>query len=218
MWPASNASTYIYETRSQKFCKSQREMKRRRQAAKISHQASPSSPTAAPPPTTPTSSRSARTTSMSAPPSSTRAPPLLLVDRRRLLLGRRPFSCGRSPRHRPRAPRRLTASSPSAAAPIPYQDDVLLPAGRFPNRWPGTAADSSAATDSAAAADSSAAPARHRHLISSPLATHGGWGWGRRRSNDRPDSVGFFPKMQLHVLKMWINRLWINAITWIVDK
>jgi hypothetical protein len=28
----------------------------------------------------------------------------------------------------------------------------------------------------------------------------------------------FFFKMQLHVLKMWINRLWINAITWIVDK
>jgi hypothetical protein len=24
--------------------------------------------------------------------------------------------------------------------------------------------------------------------------------------------------MQLHVLKMWINRLWINTITWIVDK
>jgi hypothetical protein len=28
----------------------------------------------------------------------------------------------------------------------------------------------------------------------------------------------FFFKMQLHVLKMWINRLWINSITWIVDK
>jgi hypothetical protein len=27
-----------------------------------------------------------------------------------------------------------------------------------------------------------------------------------------------FFKMQLHVLKMWINRLWVNAITWIVDK
>jgi hypothetical protein len=27
-----------------------------------------------------------------------------------------------------------------------------------------------------------------------------------------------FFKMQLHVLKMWINRLWTNAITWIVDK
>jgi hypothetical protein len=27
-----------------------------------------------------------------------------------------------------------------------------------------------------------------------------------------------FFKMQLNVLKMWINRLWINAITWIVDK
>jgi hypothetical protein len=27
-----------------------------------------------------------------------------------------------------------------------------------------------------------------------------------------------FFKMQLHVLKMWINKLWINAITWIVDK
>jgi hypothetical protein len=24
--------------------------------------------------------------------------------------------------------------------------------------------------------------------------------------------------MQLHVLKMWINRLCINAITWTVDK
>jgi hypothetical protein len=28
----------------------------------------------------------------------------------------------------------------------------------------------------------------------------------------------FLFKMQLHVLKMWINKLWINAITWIVDK
>jgi hypothetical protein len=28
----------------------------------------------------------------------------------------------------------------------------------------------------------------------------------------------FFFKMQLHVLEMWINRLWMNAITWIVDK
>jgi hypothetical protein len=28
----------------------------------------------------------------------------------------------------------------------------------------------------------------------------------------------FFFKKQLHVLKMWINRLWINAITWTVDK
>jgi hypothetical protein len=27
-----------------------------------------------------------------------------------------------------------------------------------------------------------------------------------------------FFKMQLHVLKMWINRLCINAITWTVDK
>jgi hypothetical protein len=28
----------------------------------------------------------------------------------------------------------------------------------------------------------------------------------------------FFFNMQLHVLKIWINRLWINAITWTVDK
>jgi hypothetical protein len=35
-----------------------------------------------------------------------------------------------------------------------------------------------------------------------------------------PASLVFssFLKMQLHVLKMWINILWINAITWIVDK
>jgi hypothetical protein len=33
-----------------------------------------------------------------------------------------------------------------------------------------------------------------------------------------PPLGGFFFKMQLHVLKMWINRLWINEITWIVDK
>jgi hypothetical protein len=33
-----------------------------------------------------------------------------------------------------------------------------------------------------------------------------------------PAWLVFFFKMQLHVLKMWINRLWINAITWIVDK
>jgi hypothetical protein len=77
-------------------------------------------------------------------------------------------------------------SSPSAAAPLPNQDDVLLPVGRFPNRRPGTA------TDCSAAADSAAAPVRHRHLISSPLATHGGRGWGRRRNNDSPDLVGFF--------------------------
>jgi hypothetical protein len=84
-------------------------------------------------------------------------------------------------------------SFPSAATPLPYKDDVLLTAGRFPNRRPGTAADSSAAADSAAAAfaDSSTAPARHRHLISSSLATHGGRGWGRQRSNDRPGSVVF---------------------------
>jgi hypothetical protein len=51
------------------------------------------------------------------------------------------------------------------------------------------------------------------------LGTHGGRGWGRRRSNDSPGLVFFFFfKKQLHVLKMWINRLWINAITWTVDK
>jgi hypothetical protein len=114
-------------------------------------------------------------------------------------------------------------SSPSATAPLPYQDDVLLTVGRFPNRRLGTDADSSATADStaAASADSSAAPARHRDIISSPLGTHGGRGWGQRRSNDSPGLVGFFFfffKMQLHVLKMWINRLCINAITWTVDK
>jgi hypothetical protein len=116
----------------------------------------------------------------------------------------------------------LTTSSPSATAPLPYQDGVLLPAGHFPNGWPGTDADCSAAADdsTAAASADSAAPAHHRHLISSLLGTHGGWGWGRRRSNDSPCLVGVFLffKMQLHVLKMWINISWINEITWIVDK
>jgi hypothetical protein len=149
--------------------------------------APPSSPTAAAPPTTPLSSRSA-------PRTSTSAPPLLPVDRRRLPLGRRPFSRGPPPRRRPWAPRRPPTSSPSVTAPLPYQDDVFLPAGRFPNRRPGSTADKSAAADSAAAAsaDSFAAPTRYRRLISSPLTTHGGRGWGPRRSVDRPGSVGFF--------------------------
>jgi hypothetical protein len=111
------------------------------------------------------------------PPSSARAPPLL------------PWTAAVPSSA---VPRRPTTSFPSATAPLPYQDDVLLPAGRFPNRRPVTAADYSAAADSAASADSSAAPARHRHLISSPFATHGGQGWGRRRSNDSPGLVGFF--------------------------
>jgi hypothetical protein len=212
---------YIHETRSRKFSKSGAKTKRRCQAAKFSHRAPSSSPTASAPPTSPPSSRSARPTSTSAPPSSARALPLLPVDRCRLPLGRCPFSRGPSPRRRPRSPRRPTTSSPSATTPLPYQDDVLLPAGRFPNRRPGTDADSSTTADStaAASADSSAAPARHRHLISSPLGTHGGRGWGRRRSNDNSAWLFFlFFKMQLHVLKMWINRLWINAITWTVDK
>jgi hypothetical protein len=195
-------------TRSRKFSKSGTNTKRRREAAKFSRRAPPSSPTVAAPPTTPLSSRSARPTSRSAPSSSARAPPLLPVDRRHLPLGCRPFSRGPPPRRRRRSPRRSTTSSPSATAPLPYQDGVLLPAGRFPNSWPGTAA---ADSTTAASADS-AAPACHRHLISSPLGTHRGRGWGRRRSNDSPCLVGvffFFFKMQLHVLKMWINRLWI---------
>jgi hypothetical protein len=163
-----------------KFSKSRHETKRRRQAAKISHRASSSSLTAAAPPTTPSSCRSAPPTNTSALPSSARAPPLLPVDRRRLLLGPRPFSRGPPPRRRPRVPRRPPTSSPNADAPLPYQDDVFLATGRFPNRRPGTAADSSAV------------PARHRRLISSPLATHGGRGWGRRRSDDRPHSICFF--------------------------
>jgi hypothetical protein len=147
------------------------------------------------------------------------APPLLPVDRRRLPLGRRPFSRGPSPRHRPRVPRRPTTSSPSATTPLPYQDDILLPAGLFPNRRPGTAVDCSAAADSTAA-DSSAAPARHGHLISSPLGTHGGRDGAGGAATTAPAWLVFFFffKMQLHVLKMWINRLWINSITWIVDK
>jgi hypothetical protein len=187
---------YIQETRSQKFSKSGAKTKRRRQAAKFSHWASTSSPTTAAPPTSPPSSRSAPPTSTSAPPSSARAPPLLPVDRRRLPLGRLPFSRGPPPRRRPRSPRRPMTSSPSATAPLPYQDDIIRPASRFPNCRPGTDADSSATADSAAAAsaDSSAAPAHHRHLISSPLGTHGGRGWGRRRSNDSPSLVGFFSK------------------------
>jgi hypothetical protein len=128
--------------------------------------------------------------------------------------GPRPFSRGPPPRRRPRSPRRSTTSSPSTTAPLPYQDGLLLPAGRFPNGWAGTAADCSAAADSAASA-------RHRHLISSPLGTHGGRGWGRGAATTAPAWLVFFLfffKMQLHVLKMWINRLWINGITWIVDK
>jgi hypothetical protein len=173
--------------RSRKFSKFGTKTKRRCQAAKFSHRAPPSSPTAVAPLTSPPSSRSARPTSTSAPPSSARAPPLLPVDRRRLPLGRRPFSRGPLPRRRPWSPRRPTTSSPSATAPLPNQDDVLLLAGRFPNRRPGTDADSSATADSTAAA-----PARHRHLISSPLSTHGGRGWGQWRSNDSPGLVGFF--------------------------
>jgi hypothetical protein len=177
----------------------------------------PSSPTAAAPPTTPPSSRSAQPTSTSAPSSSARAPPLLPVDRCRLPLGRHPFSRGPPPRRRPRSPRRSTTSSPSATAPLPYQDGVLLPAGRFPNSWPGTATDCCAVGDSTAAASAdSAAPARHRHLISSPLGTHGGWGWGRRRSNDSPCLVGVFSFFFQNATTC--VKLWINAITWIVDK
>jgi hypothetical protein len=101
------------------------------------------------------------------PPASARAPPLL--------------------------PWTTAAPSPSATAPLPYQDDVLLPVVRLPNRRPGTDADSSTTADctAAASADSSATPAHHRHLISSPLGTHGGRGWGRRRSNDSPGLVFF---------------------------
>jgi hypothetical protein len=124
---------------------------------------------------------------------------------RRLSLGPRPFSRGPS-RRRSRAPRRPRTSSSSVAALLPYKDDVLLPAGRFPNRRRGTATDSAAASS----ADSSATPARHRRLISSPLATHGGRGWGRRRRDDRPDSIVFF-KMQLHVYNFYMDHgLWIN--------
>jgi hypothetical protein len=46
-------------------------------------------------------------------------------------------------------------------------------------------------------------------------------GVGPAAQQRQPRLGWFFPfsfKMQLHVLKMWINRLWINAITWIVDK
>jgi hypothetical protein len=171
---------FIYTSRAS-LSKSWCETKRRCQAAKISHRAPPSSPTAAAPLTTPP-------TSTSALPSSARASPLHPMDRRRLRLGPRPFSRGPPSRRRPRAPRRPLTSSPSATAPLPYRDDVFLPAGPFPNRQPGTATDSSVA----ASADSSTAPAHHRRLISSPLATHGGWGWGRRRSEDRPGSVVFF--------------------------
>jgi hypothetical protein len=103
--------------------------------------------------------------------------------------GPRPFSRGPSPSSA-RAPPLLpwTAAAPSSAvapppcrlsatAPLPYQDGVLLPTGRFPNRWPGPAGDCSAAVDSTASASAdSTAPARHRHLISSPLGTHGGRG------------------------------------------
>jgi hypothetical protein len=170
MWPSSGDSIYIYTRRALENFLSLARNKRRRQAAKFSHRVPLSSPTAAAPPTTPLSSRSARPTSTSAPPSSARAPPVLPVDRRRLPLGHRPFSRGPPPRRRPRAPCRPTTSFPSATAPLPYQDDVLLPAGRFPNHRLGTAADSTAV----ASADNSAAPARHRHLISSPLGTHGG--------------------------------------------
>jgi hypothetical protein len=140
-------------------------------------------------------------------------PALLPVDRRRLPLGPRPFSCGPPSRRRPRAPRRPTTSSPSAAVPLPNQDDVLLPAGRFPNRRPGTAADSSTAVDSAAtaSADSSAAPARHRRLISSPLATHGG-GMGPAAQR-RPPQLGwvFFSKCNYVCIIF-------NHGSWIVDK
>jgi hypothetical protein len=202
MWPANGDSIYIYTRRALKNFPSLS----RNETTPFGCQIFPLN---AAPPTTPPSSRSARPTSTSAPPLSARAHPLLPVDRRRLPLGRRPFSRGPPPRRRPRAPRRPTTSSSSATDPLRYQDDVLLPTGCFPNRRPGTAA---------ASADSSAAPARHLHLISSSLATHGGRGWGRRLSNDSPGLVGFFFKMQLHVLKMRINRLWINAITWIVDK
>jgi hypothetical protein len=120
MWPASGASLYIYESRSQNFLSlsaSQRETKRHHHAAKISHRTPPSSPTDGAPPTTPLSSRSAPLTSTSALSSSARAPPLLPVDCRRLPLGPRPFSCGPPPRRRPRVPRRLSTSSPSVAAP-----------------------------------------------------------------------------------------------------
>jgi hypothetical protein len=177
-----------------KFSKSRRETKQRCEAAKISHRAPPSSPTAAAPPATPPSSKSAPPTSTSAPPLSVRAPPLLPMDRHCLPLGPHPFSRGPSSRRRPWAPRRPPTSSSSVAAPLPQQDDVFLPAGRFPNHRPGTAADSSAA------------PARHRRLISSSLATHGGRGWGRQRSDDRPNSVYFF----------FFSKC--NYGLWIVDK
>jgi hypothetical protein len=129
------------------------------------------------------------------PPSPLRAPrrPPGVPDQRprvphHHLRGPRPFSRGPPPRRRPQSPRRSTTSSPSATAPLPYKGGVLLPAGRFPNGWPGTAA-----TDSTAAASAdNAAPARHRHLISLPLGTHGGRGWGRRRNNDSPSLVGVF--------------------------
>jgi hypothetical protein len=72
-----------------------------------------------------------------------------------------PFSHGPPPRRRPRAPCRPTTSSPSATAPLPYQDDVLLLAGRFPNRRPGTTADCSAAANRAAAASADTSSPHH---------------------------------------------------------
>jgi hypothetical protein len=152
---------------------------------------------------------SATPTSTSAPPSSARAPPLLPVDRRRLPLGPCPFSRGPPPRRRPRAPCRPTTSSPSVAAPLPYQDVILLPAGHFPNRRPGTTADSSAAADSvtaasadsvaAASADSSAVP--HSPLTPYLLPARHAWrsGMGPAVQRRLPRLGWFFFKMQLHV-------------------
>jgi hypothetical protein len=57
------------------------------------------------------------------------------------------------------------------------------------------------------------------HLLT---ARHAWRPWMGPTAQQRQPRLGcfffFFFKMQLHVLKMWINRLWINAITWTMDK